>query len=70
MKNSVRNSIMTALIVVMTVSTGLVWAEEQNRENSFPLDGLAFNDCSVVCDELHYSDALSRIQSQKSQSVD
>ena len=57
MKNSVRNSIMAALVVVMTISTSLVCAEEQNRENSSPLDGLAFNDCSVVCDELHYSDA-------------
>ena len=58
MRNSVRNAFMTALIVFMaTVGTSFVNAEEQSGESSSPLDGLTFNDCSVVCDELHYSDA-------------
>ncbi len=49
---------MIALILLMAVvSTPLAFATEQTEENFSHLDGLAYNDCSVVCDELHYSDA-------------
>jgi len=58
MRKAIRNYGMTALVLVMaTAATSLVFAADQKGEDFSHLDGLAFSDCSVVYDELHYSDA-------------
>lgn len=58
MNNSIRNYVMAAMVLFMTtVGASSAFAAEQTEENYSHLDGLAYNDCSVVCDELHYSDS-------------
>ncbi len=65
MKKTIRNYGMTALVLLMaTVAAPSVFAADQNEDNFSHLDGLAYNDCSVVCDELHYSDSCHAYRSE------
>jgi hypothetical protein len=58
MRSATRNYGTIALVLLITImSTPLAFAASQTEEDYSHLDGLSFSDCSVVCDELHYSDA-------------
>ncbi len=57
MRNSSRQCgviIFSLLLFFACVPTA--FAANQTEEDYSPLDGIAYSDCSVDCDELHYSD--------------
>ena len=54
MKNLSSKTLMIASALLISIATApMAFGAEEDYS---PLDGLSFSDCSVVCDEVHYSD--------------